>query len=193
MVRSDLMMPFLSFFLLLFLLHRDQALSQQISESLTHSGVMANFEKSRAVASRDRKNSEWTETRKTKWYDLTHKERIQAESQVQAVVFAQLGALAHSMMELGCGLERSCAFVRRMSIRHQLPSSQRTMLLQHLISRDDLENGNDNSGESTAEDSATKNKEGQVTDVPPPPPKDGAEQEVEDNPAGDVNEVENTS
>ena len=65
-------------------------------------------------------------------------ERSEAASQVHAVVFAQLGALAHSMIEFGCGLERSCAFVRRMSIRNQLPSSQRTMLLTHLMARDDV-------------------------------------------------------
>lgn len=111
----------------------------QISESLTHSGVMANFDKSRRATSGKERKSEWTQTRKTKWYDLTYTERIEAASQVQAVVFAQLGALAHSMIEFGCGLERSCAFVRRMSIRNQLPSSQRTMLLQHLMDRDDVE------------------------------------------------------
>lgn len=42
------------------------------------------------------------------------------------------------MIELGCGLERSCAFVRRMAIRNQLPSSQKTMLLKHLMDRDDV-------------------------------------------------------
>ena len=68
-----------------------------------------------------------------KWHDLTETERSEAASQVHAVVFAQLGALAHSMIEFGCGLERSCAFVRRMAIRNQLPISQRTMLLKHLL------------------------------------------------------------
>lgn len=99
---------------------------------------MANFERQRESTDFRRK-SEWTQTRKTKWYDLSFKERNEAASQVHAVVFAQLGALAHSMIELGCGLERSCAFVRRMSIRNQLPSSQRTMLLLHLMDRDDLD------------------------------------------------------
>lgn len=101
---------------------------------------MSNFEKGPVSNnSKERKKSEWTETRKIKWYDLNALERTEAASQVQAVVFAQLGALAHSMIELGCGLQRSCAFVRRMAIRHQLPNSQRTMLLQHLMNRDDLE------------------------------------------------------
>lgn len=108
----------------------DQALYQCVSESLTHSGVMANFDTKRQMI---HAQSEWTETRKMKWHDLNQKDRSEAAAQVHAVVFAQLGALAHSMMEFGCGLERSCAFVRRMSIRNQLPISQRTMLLQHLM------------------------------------------------------------
>jgi hypothetical protein len=112
-------------------------LYQCVSESLTHSGVMSNFEKS--VKNTNERKSEWTQTRKTKWFDLSYTERIEAASQVHAVVFAQLGALAHSMIEFGCGLERSCAFVRRMAIRNQLPSSQRTMLLQHLMARIDVE------------------------------------------------------
>ena len=70
---------------------------------------------------------------KIRWYDLGADERSLAASQVHAVVFAQLGALAHSMVEFGCGIERACAFVRRLSIRHQLPLSQHTMLLQHLL------------------------------------------------------------
>lgn len=116
--------------------NRDEALSQQISEALTHSGVMSNFDLGRkAIGRKVRQKSEWTQQRKTVWHDLSYRERIEAASQVQAVVFAQLGALAHSMIEFGCSLERACAFVRRMSIRNQLPSSQRTMLLQHLVSR----------------------------------------------------------
>ena len=94
---------------------------------------MSNFDRTNRV-----QTTEWTQTRKPRWYDLTYMERSEAASQVHAVVFAQLGALAHSMIEFGCGLERSCAFVRRMSIRNQLPSSQRTMLLTHLMARDDV-------------------------------------------------------
>jgi hypothetical protein len=112
------------------------ALSQQISESLTHSGVMSNFERNSRYRAQRRKTNE--KNTNTRWYDLNYTERVEAASQVHAVVFAQLGALAHSMIELGCGLDRSCAFVRRMSIRNQLPSSQRTMLLTHLMDRDDV-------------------------------------------------------
>ena len=115
----------------------DQALYQCVAESLTHSGVMANFDSqaNRKITSKEKKRSEWTETRKVKWHDLKHGERYEAASQVHAVVFAQLGSLGHSMIEFGCGLERSSAFIRRMAVRNQLPMSQRSMLLQHLIDR----------------------------------------------------------
>jgi hypothetical protein len=116
----------------------DQALYQCVAESLTHSGVMTNFdsETNRKITSSEKKRSEWTETRKMKWHDLKHEERYEAASQVHAVVFAQLGSLGHSMIEFGCGLERSSAFIRRMAVRNQLPMTQRSMLLQHLIDND---------------------------------------------------------
>jgi hypothetical protein len=100
---------------------------------------MSNFEKKQVALARNiRQHSEWAQTRKTKWHDLNATERVEASSQVHAVVFAQLGALAHSMIEFGCGLERACAFVRRICIRNQLPSSHRSMLLKHLMTRDDI-------------------------------------------------------
>jgi hypothetical protein len=119
----------------------DHAFSLQLAESLTHSGVMSNFESTARPPSKgfDLKKSEWTQTKKTKWYDLTPWQRVDAAAQVHAVVFAQLGALSHSMIELGQGLQRSVAFVRRMAIRNQLPSSQRSMLLEHLMQRDGVE------------------------------------------------------
>mmetsp|Transcript_21010 Transcript_21010/g.27897 ORF Transcript_21010/g.27897 Transcript_21010/m.27897 type:complete len:144 (+) Transcript_21010:1485-1916(+) len=92
---------------------------------------MMNFEK--PDNRNDSNNGRTVTKRKIRWYDLGADERSLAASQVHAVVFAQLGALAHSMVEFGCGIERACAFVRRLSIRHQLPLSQRTMLLQHLL------------------------------------------------------------
>jgi hypothetical protein len=118
--------------------YRDEALSQQIAESLTHSGVLSNFERQKR-AQRNGPSGREMQIQKTQWHDLNYTERIEAASQVHAVVFAQLSALAHSMLELKCGLERSCAFVRRMSIRNQLPSSQRTILLKHLVDRHRLE------------------------------------------------------
>lgn len=113
-------------------------LYQTVAESLTHSGVMENFERpsSRVLSATAKKKSEWSENKKTKWHDLKVEERYEAASQVHAVVFAQIGVLAHSMIEFGCGLERSCGFARRMAVRNQLPMSQRTMLLQHLMCRE---------------------------------------------------------
>lgn len=115
------------------LFDRDQVLYQIVAESLTQSGVMTNFERPTARTTAEKKRSEWTDLNKLKWYDLNEEERNQAASQVHAVVFAQIGTLSHSMIEFGCGLERSSAFVRRMAVRNQLPVSQRSMLLEHLI------------------------------------------------------------
>lgn len=115
----------------------------KVVDAMTQSGVMANFEKQKISRARQiRQNSEWGQVRKTKWHDLNSVERVEAASQVHAIVFAQLGSLAHSMMEFGCGLERASAFVRRSSIRNQLPSNHRTMLLQHLLeAHDELSQG----------------------------------------------------
>ena len=104
---------------------RVQALYQCVTDSLTHSGVNVRVRVKKSEVMK----------RKIKWYDLNPDERLQAASQVHSVVFAQLGALAHSMIEFGCTIEQACAFVRRLSVRYQLPSSQRAMLLSHLIVR----------------------------------------------------------
>jgi hypothetical protein len=116
----------------------DEALHQSVAESITHSGVVANIEgtSSRIVTATTKQRSEWTDSYSTKWHDLKEAERYQAASQVHAVVCAQVGAMSQSMMDFGCGLERTSAFVRRMSIRNRLPISQRTTLLRHLIGRD---------------------------------------------------------
>jgi len=110
-----------------------QALFQCVTESLTNSGVMNNFERPSNLdeTKKDRRTKQGVV--KIKWYDLSVDERAEAASQVHAVIFAQLGALAHSMIEFGCTLEQSCAFIRRISIRHQLPLSQRSILLEHII------------------------------------------------------------
>jgi hypothetical protein len=101
-----------------------------VSESLTHTGVLEAF---KGPAKATNMKSEWAEQMKFKWHDLRPDERLMASSQVHAVIFAQLGALAHSMKEFGCGVDRACAFVRRLCIRNQLPISQRSILLQHLL------------------------------------------------------------
>jgi len=103
-----------------------QALFQCVTESLSGSGVVSTNFDSSSAASR---------LKQSKWYELNTPERAEAASQIHAVIFAQLGALSHSMIEFGCEIEQACAFVRRLSIQHQLPLSQRAMLLQHLIGR----------------------------------------------------------
>ena len=67
------------------------------------------------------------------WHDLLESQRTTATRQVQDVVSAQLTALAHSMIEFNCGLDRSHKYVRRMCVRYQLPIEQRAELLKHLL------------------------------------------------------------
>ena len=121
-----------------------QALFQCVTESLVGSGVVnslnfdthsATDETSSLPSVRRDRDSDANERRQRKWYELNGHERAEAASQVHAVIFAQLGALSHSMLEFGCDQAVAVAFVRRLSIQHQLPLSQRSMLLQHIIGR----------------------------------------------------------
>jgi hypothetical protein len=113
----------------------DQALHQTVTEKLNYSGVMSNFERdsNKIVTDTKKERSEWTETHLTRWHDLTEKERYEAASQVHAVVFAQVGEMADSMLEFCGSVEKTSAFARRMCVRNSLPVSQRTALLRHLI------------------------------------------------------------
>ena len=85
------------------------------------------------------RKSEIVKNKKMKWHDLSSEERERAASQVQSVIFSQLGALAHSMVEFGCPVEQACAFVRRLSVRHQLPLAQRALLLSNLMGSEEKE------------------------------------------------------
>jgi hypothetical protein len=100
-----------------------QALFQCVTDSLSNSGVIMRVRV---------KKSETNKGNKMKWHDLRPIDRVDAAAQVHAVIFAQLGALSHSMVEFGCKVEKACHFVRRLSVRHQLPLAQRAMLLAHL-------------------------------------------------------------
>jgi len=106
----------------------DHALEQCVAESLQKSGVLMNYVKSSVdVRAAPNKN--------IKWHDLAPSEYADAAAQVHSVVFAQLGTLAHSMLEMDVsdsGLLRACSFVRRLSIRYQLPLNLRITLLNHL-------------------------------------------------------------
>jgi hypothetical protein len=103
----------------------DQALYQCVSESLKKSGVLLNYVK-------PKDDDSLSGQKNVKWHDLSPKEYSDAAAQVHSVVFAQLGTLSHSMLELGCGISRACNFVRRLSIRYQMPLSLRITLIQHL-------------------------------------------------------------
>ena len=107
----------------------DHALEQCVSESLQKSGVLMNYVKSSV-------DVKATPSKSIKWHDLAPSEYADAAAQVHSVVFAQLGTLAHSMLEMddgsGKGLLRACDFVRRLSIRYQLPLNLRITLLNHL-------------------------------------------------------------
>ena len=99
---------------------------QCVAESLKKSGVLLNYVK-------PKENDPSGDSQKQiKWHALSPTEYPDAAAQVHSVVFAQLGTLSHSMLELGCGISRACSFVRRLSIRYQLPLSLRITLIQHL-------------------------------------------------------------
>lgn len=113
----------------------DRALHHSVTEKLNYSGVMSNFERNsdKIVTMENKKRSEWTEAKKTKWHDLSEVERYEAAAQVNAVVYAQVSAMSDLMLELCGNLEKTTSFVRRVCVRNRLPVSQRSTLLRHLI------------------------------------------------------------
>jgi len=127
-----------------------QALFQCVNESLSGSGVISsNFDKSRLAHS----SSSVSLSKTKKWFELSPDERFEAASQVHAVIFAQLMALSHSRIEFGCSIKDACAFVRRLSIQHQLPLSQRSRLIQHLLDRHEQRSDNGNASDALAKSS----------------------------------------
>ncbi|KAL9185930.1 hypothetical protein ACHAXT_003707, partial [Thalassiosira profunda] len=107
----------------------DQAVYQCVSESLAKSGVLLNYV---GATEADGPGGAARDLRDVRWHDLPPAEYAGAAAQVHSVVFAQLGTLSHSMIELGCGIPMAVGFVRRLSIRYQLPLSLRITLIQHL-------------------------------------------------------------
>jgi endonuclease III len=68
------------------------------------------------------------------WYDLTPTtERVEAVQRVHDIIFSQVMAIAHSMIELGCSITSAREFVYRMCVIHQLSERQRQQLLSHLL------------------------------------------------------------
>ena len=67
------------------------------------------------------------------WYDLDRENRELAVRRVHDVVFSQVMAIIHSMMELGCSQQQAREFLYRMCVVHQLSELQRQQLLQHIF------------------------------------------------------------
>ncbi len=107
----------------------DHALEQCVEESLQKSGVLLNYAKSSVDIRATPHNT-------IKWHDLSPSEYADAAAQVHSVIFAQLGTLAHSMVEMDISSSgstaRACNFVRRLCVRYQLPLNLRITLLNHL-------------------------------------------------------------
>jgi hypothetical protein len=70
------------------------------------------------------------------WHDLDVVEREIAVRRVHDVIFSQVMAITHSMLDLGCSKSRTKELVYRMSVIHQLTESQRHSLVQHIINMD---------------------------------------------------------
>lgn len=67
------------------------------------------------------------------WYEMDRESRERAVGHVHDVVFSQVMAITHSMMELGCSQQQSREFIYRMCVVHQLSESQRQDLLAHIL------------------------------------------------------------
>ena len=68
------------------------------------------------------------------WHDMNStNERNEAVQRVHDIIFSQVMAIAHSMIELGCAKSSARDFVYRMCVIHQLSERQRQQLLTHLI------------------------------------------------------------
>ncbi len=54
---------------------------------------------------------------------------------IHNIIFSQVMAIAHSMLELGCSKPMIREFVYRMCVIHQLSEAQRQQMLVHLSTR----------------------------------------------------------
>jgi len=63
---------------------------------------------------------------------MSKDERKQAVRRVHEVIFSQVMAITHSMLELGCSARQSREFLYRMCVIHQLSEAMRQSLLKHV-------------------------------------------------------------
>lgn len=61
--------------------------------------------------------------------------RSETVRRVHDVVFSQVMAIIHSMMELGCQQRQTREFLYRMCVIHQLSEGQRQQLLSMVLKR----------------------------------------------------------
>jgi hypothetical protein len=66
----------------------------------------------------------------TAWHDMGPLETKDAVLRVHNIVFSQVGAYGHSMVEFGCSPHVASGFVRRLAATYQLAQDQLDMLLQ---------------------------------------------------------------
>ena len=105
------------------------------------------------------------------WHDVDVVERELAVQRVHAVIFSQVMAIIHSMLELGCTKARTKELVYRMSVIHQLTETQRHSLIRHIIDMKefvftDLDTAeNENREENTVNDSRLGTRRGVLSDT----------------------------
>jgi hypothetical protein len=68
------------------------------------------------------------------WHDMERSDMTVSVRRVHNVIFSQVMAITHSMIELGCTKSKTREFLYRMCVIHQLGERQRQELLSHLCS-----------------------------------------------------------
>ena len=66
------------------------------------------------------------------WYELSRDGRVNCVRRVHEVVFSQVMAITHSMMEFGCPVHDVREFLYRVCTVHQLGEAHRQQLWAHL-------------------------------------------------------------
>lgn len=82
------------------------------------------------------------------WYELSREERVNCVRRVHEVVFSQVMAITHSMMEFCCPVIDVREFLYRVCTLHQLGEGHRQQLWAHLKAFIDKHHGGGNSDSS---------------------------------------------
>ena len=100
--------------------HWDACLFWLLSEAIQSSSVLYNMVFGMGVDGRSKKQ--------LSWHNIKPENRDEAASQVHAIVFAQVSALVHSMMEFGVAKATCEAFIHKHSTRNGLSREMQKML-----------------------------------------------------------------